>query len=84
MWNIRDVGCVMFGMWDIWDVECSPYGMFGMGCLGCGVFRIWDFRNVGDVRDVECLGCGMFDGMWGVDLQNAALGYSSLYRSMHF
>ena len=77
MCDVRDVGYLGCGMFTIWDVR-------DMGCLGCGVFRIWDFRNVGDVRDVECLGCGMFDGMWDVDLQNAALGYSSLYRSMHF
>ena len=72
MCDVRDVGYLGCGMFTIWDVR-------DMGCLGCGVFRIWDFRNVGDVRDVECLGCGMFDGMWDVDLQNAALGYSSLY-----
>ena len=35
-------------MWDVWDV----------GCLGCGMFGMWD------------VGCGMFARMWDVDLQN--------------
>ena len=48
-----------------------------MGCLGCGMFGMWD------VRDVGCSGCGMFGmwdvgcemfaGMWDVDLQNAMM-----------
>ena len=42
----------MFRMWDVWDEECS----------GCGMFWMWDVR---DVEDVGCLGCGIF-GMWDV------------------
>ena len=33
-----------------------------MGCLGCGIFGMWDDQ---DVRS------GMFAGMWDVDSQNA-------------
>ena len=33
-----------------------------MGCLGCGIFGMWDVQ---DVRS------GMFAGMWDVDSQNA-------------
>ena len=46
-----------------------------MGCLGCGMFGMWDVQDVGcsgcgmfgmwDVRDEGCSGCGMF-GMWDV------------------
>ena len=60
----------MHGMWDVQDV----------GCWGCGMFKMWDVRDV-DVQDVGCpgcgmfgkwdVGCGMFAGMWDVDLQNA-------------
>ena len=53
-------------IWFVWqDVEC----------LGCGKFKMWDFRNIGCwgcemfgmwyVRDVGCSGCEMF-GMWDV------------------
>ena len=41
-----------------------------MGCLGCGMFRMWDVGDVGcwrcgmlrmwDVEDVGCLGCEIF------------------------
>ena len=33
-----------------------------VGCSGCGMFGMWDVRDVG---------FGMFAGMWDVDLQNA-------------
>ena len=39
--------------------------MRDVGCSGCGMFGVWDNRNVG---------CGMFAGMWNVDLQNASAG----------
>ena len=46
-----------------------------MGCLGCGMFGMWDVQDAGcsgcgmfGMWDVEC---GMFTGMWDVDLQNA-------------
>ena len=39
-------------MWDVGDE----------GCSGCGMFGMWDVRDVG---------CGMFAGMWDVHLQNA-------------
>ena len=45
----------MLVMWDVRDV----------GCSGCGMFRMWDVRDVRDVGDVGCAGCGMF-GMWDV------------------
>ena len=51
----------MFGVWGVPEVGCSR----------CGIFRMWD------ARDVEYLGCGMWDvrcwifvGMWDVGLQN--------------
>ena len=51
----------MFGVWGVPEVGCSR----------CGMFRMWD------ARDVEYLGCGMWDvgcwifvGMWDVGLQN--------------
>ena len=54
-----------------------------MGCSGCGMFGMWDVRDVGcsgcgmfgmwNVPDVGCSGCGMFAGMWDVDLQNTVL-----------
>ena len=47
-----------------------------MGCLGFGMFGIWNVQDVGclgcgmfgmcDVRDVGCSGCGMFARMWDV------------------
>ena len=55
----------------LWDVRCSAYWMFGIcdvqdvidiqnvGYLGCGIFRIWDVRNVG---------CELFVGMCDVGL----------------
>ena len=46
-----------------------------VGCLGCGMFRMWDVWDVvclgcgvfgiRDIQDVGCLGCGMFK-MWDV------------------
>ena len=43
-------------MWDVWNV----------GCLECGMFGMWDVRDVG---------CGMVTGMWDVDLQNAVFSW---------
>ena len=56
MWNVGDVW--MLGMWDVWDVVCQD-----VGCLGCGMFGMWYFR------DTRCLVCGMFE-MW--DVQDVA------------
>ena len=69
MWNVGDVW--MLGMWDIGDVGC-----LGCGMSGCGMFGMWDVRDVvfsgyemfgmWDVRNVECSGCGWDVGVCGM------------------
>ena len=39
----------VFMMWSVGDV----------GCLGYGMFRMWDTR-IWNVENVRCLGCRMF------------------------
>ena len=40
----------MLGMWDVGDVECS----------GCGMFVVWDVRNVGYRMQTVCWDVGFW------------------------
>lgn len=42
-------------MWDVLDVE-----FLDVEYLGCGMFEIWNVRDVEHVLNFGCFGCGLF------------------------